>query len=104
MEEVQVVNLPILEDHRGVFKKIFDQRIFDGFNIAQINQVTSCKEVLRGLHYQKDQYAESKVFTVSQGKLQLGYVDLRKGSTNYFESNSIIGCLNSTNDFTNFLK
>ena len=53
------------------------------FSFCQDNIVKSKKNVLRGLHYQNDQYSQSKFVNVSHGKIIDVAVDLRKNSNTY---------------------
>lgn len=67
-------------DSRGTFLKVFDAASSEirEFRPQQINYVqTPQKNTLRGLHYQLDEYAESKIFRVIKGTIQLAWVDLR---------------------------
>lgn len=77
------------EDSRGVFLKVFnsDIELLKGYTIKQINYVvTKEKHTLRGLHYQKDQYGESKMFRLIKGAAQLAFVDVRPNSSTYLNS------------------
>lgn len=76
-------------DSRGGFLKVFNTEIelLKDYAIKQINYVvTKEKHTLRGLHFQRDKYAESKVFRVVKGTAQLGFVDVRPGSKAYLRS------------------
>lgn len=77
------------QDSRGVFLKVFntDIELLKEYTIRQINYVvTNEKYTLRGLHYQKDQYAESKMFRIIKGSAQLAFVDVRSESSTYLKS------------------
>lgn len=74
--EVVHFQLNQFDDDRGSFKKKFSSVLFPEYQIRQINQVKSPKGVFRGLHYQKGQSAEAKIFTVNHGEIQLVYFDL----------------------------
>ena len=75
---------PILhEDKRGIFKEVFRKDILEKYlgyslNFCQDNQVISSWMVLRGLHFQKDPYSQSKLVSVSNGKILDVVVDIRK--------------------------
>jgi dTDP-4-dehydrorhamnose 3,5-epimerase len=77
------------EDERGVFLKVFntDLEPLKQFTVKQINYVmTNEKHTLRGLHYQKDQFAESKMFRIIKGEAQLAFVDVRPTSSTYLQA------------------
>ena len=75
-------------DHRGYFFETFNQKLFSeltGFNslFVQDNQSFSHRGVLRGLHFQKGEYAQAKLVRVIKGKVLDVAVDIRKGSPTY---------------------
>ncbi|RPF73873.1 MAG: dTDP-4-dehydrorhamnose 3,5-epimerase [Rickettsiales bacterium TMED289] len=79
-------------DERGSFSVINMSNILSDvvsykFSFCQDNIVNSKKMVLRGLHFQKFPYAQSKLVSVIKGKILDIAVDLRKESPtfgNYF--------------------
>ncbi len=78
----------VYSDERGVFKELFrlkDMEKFLGYkiNFCQNNSVLSYKNVLRGLHYQEQTFAQSKLVSVSKGKILDIAVDIRKDSLTY---------------------
>ncbi len=87
--EAVLVESNYFEDSRGVFLKVFNTAIdvLNDYSIKQINYViTNEKGTLRGLHYQKDQFAESKMFRIIKGSAQLAFVDVRADSPTYLRS------------------
>ena len=91
--EALLVESNYFEDSRGVFLKVFNTDIeaLKGYSIKQINYViTNEKGTLRGLHYQKDQFAESKMFRILKGTAQLAFVDVRTGSPTYMKAYTYI--------------
>ncbi len=80
---------PIIhEDKRGVFKEVFRKDILEKYlgyslNFCQDNQVISSSMVLRGLHFQKEPYSQSKLVSVSNGKILDVVVDIRKKTHTY---------------------
>ncbi|WP_298314786.1 dTDP-4-dehydrorhamnose 3,5-epimerase [uncultured Aquimarina sp.] len=75
----------IFEDERGSFFESFNQKTFEkltGLNISfvQDNQSTSTRGVLRGLHFQKGEYAQAKLVRVTKGSVLDVAVDLRQDS------------------------
>ena len=90
--ETPIKDLLILEpkvfgDSRGYFFEAFNEKILSekGINIkfVQDNQSSSCYGVVRGLHYQKDPKAQTKLVRVLEGSIYDVAVDCRKGSPSY---------------------
>ena len=82
-------------DARGSFSEVYRKKALEdilGYNIkfCQDNLVTSSYLVLRGLHFQKEPYAQSKLVYVSRGKILDIAVDLRKESITYGQHFSIV--------------
>ena len=80
----------IYKDNRGLFFESFNKKKFKrktGLEIdfVQDNQSISSKGVLRGLHYQKAQYAQAKLLRVIKGSVLDVAVDLRPKSSTYGE-------------------
>ncbi|MCB1191473.1 MAG: dTDP-4-dehydrorhamnose 3,5-epimerase [Leptospiraceae bacterium] len=80
---------PIIhKDGRGFFFESYSQKKFAESGIHSIfvqdNHVKSSdKNVLRGLHYQKPPYAQSKLIRVVKGSIYDVVVDLRKSSKTF---------------------
>ena len=79
---------PVLfEDSRGYFYESYKESIFAAEGIAirfvQDNQARSSYGVIRGLHYQLDPFAQTKLIRVISGKILDHAVDIRKGSPSY---------------------
>ena len=80
-------------DERGYFIETFSQRDFDslvsipryGKSIVfvQDNESKSRRGVLRGLHFQRPPYTQSKLVRCVKGKVLDVAVDIRKGSPTY---------------------
>ncbi|CAN5382093.1 dTDP-4-dehydrorhamnose 3,5-epimerase [soil metagenome] len=72
----------VFEDERGFFFESFNGITFKNagldFNFVQDNQSFSRKGVLRGLHFQKSPFAQTKLVRVLSGVIQDVVVDLRK--------------------------
>ena len=88
-------------DKRGFFTESFRQDLFEKFyrnkiNFCQENLSESSYGVLRGLHFQKEPYAQSKLISVLKGKILDVVVDIRKNSKFYGKHFSIE--LNETNN------
>lgn len=78
----------IFEDERGCFFESYNQKRFNEIvhqevNFVQDNQSFSKKGVIRGLHYQLEEYAQAKLVRVLHGKVLDVAVDLRKNSLTY---------------------
>ena len=77
----------VFEDSRGYFFESYSQKIFHQENIelnfVQDNQSSSQYGVIRGLHYQLNPFAQSKLIRVLSGKILDVVVDIRKGSPTF---------------------
>jgi dTDP-4-dehydrorhamnose 3,5-epimerase len=85
-----IVDPVILEDTRGYFFESYNEKLFSENNIAvkfvQDNQSRSSYGVIRGLHYQRQPFAQSKLVRVLSGAIIDVVVDLRKGSPTFGET------------------
>lgn len=83
----------VFEDSRGFFFESFNEKTFSDQGIplpfVQDNQSKSCYGVIRGLHYQLDPHAQSKLVRVLVGKILDVAVDIRKGSPTFGKVYSI---------------
>lgn len=75
-------------DNRGWFytpyiKEKFEQAIGEEVNWIQDNQSYSKKGVIRGIHFQREPYAQSKLVRCSYGLVKDVVVDLRPDSPTY---------------------
>jgi dTDP-4-dehydrorhamnose 3,5-epimerase len=74
-------------DSRGYFFEAYNEKTFHSAGVAlkfvQDNQSSSSYGVIRGLHYQQNPYAQSKLVRVLYGKILDVAVDIRKGSPHY---------------------
>jgi dTDP-4-dehydrorhamnose 3,5-epimerase len=77
----------IFEDERGYFFESYNKTQFNLNGISeefvQDNQSFSIKGVLRGLHFQREPFAQGKLVKVSLGKVIDVVVDIRKDSPTY---------------------
>ena len=85
--EIILIEPKVFFDKRGFFMETYEQSEFAKFGIKekfiQDNHSKSKKKVLRGLHYQKNPKAQSKIVRCISGKIfDLG-VDIRKGSPTF---------------------
>jgi dTDP-4-dehydrorhamnose 3,5-epimerase len=87
---VQLIHLESHSDDRGVFVELFEREKFASLGIDQDFQQdaysrSNKKGTVRGLHYQADPHAQSKLVRCSQGAVFEVVVDLRKSSTSYHQ-------------------
>ena len=87
LEGVVIIEPRIFKDERGYFYESFSQREFDEkvmpVRFVQDNESMSVKNVIRGLHYQKMPYTQSKLVRCTQGIVLDVVVDIRKGSPTF---------------------
>ena len=85
--EVVIIEPHLFKDKRGYFFESFSQREFETkvrtVNFVQDNESKSSYGVLRGLHFQKPPYAQSKLVRVIKGAVLDVAVDIRKGSPTF---------------------
>jgi dTDP-4-dehydrorhamnose 3,5-epimerase len=82
------------EDSRGFFMRTFDEAIFKKNRIerkwVQENHSRSeNKGIIRGLHFQKSPFTETKLVRCIRGAVLDVFVDLRKGSNTFGSWDSI---------------
>ncbi|MFZ1369109.1 MAG: dTDP-4-dehydrorhamnose 3,5-epimerase [Ferruginibacter sp.] len=82
-----VIEPTVYKDSRGYFFESYNQQQFkaEGIDIdfVQDNQSKSSYGVIRGLHYQLNPNAQTKLMRVLSGKILDIAVDIRKGSPAY---------------------
>lgn len=82
IEGVFIIEPRLFKDDRGYFFESFSQRKFNEkvrkVNFVQDNESKSSYGVLRGLHFQKPPYAQSKLVRVIKGAVLDVAVDIRK--------------------------
>ena len=87
IEGVIIIEPRIFKDDRGYFFESFSQREFEEkvckTTFVQDNESKSSYGVLRGLHFQKPPFAQSKLVRVIKGAVLDVAVDIRKGSPTY---------------------
>lgn len=87
IDGVVIIEPRLFKDERGYFFESFSQREFNEkvreIHFVQDNESKSSYGVLRGLHFQKPPYAQSKLVRVIQGAVLDVAVDIRKGSPTY---------------------
>ncbi len=87
LDGVVILQPRIFADARGYFFESFSQRKFEQLvrpiRFVQDNESKSTRGVLRGLHYQKPPFAQSKLVRVIHGAVLDVAVDIRLGSPTY---------------------
>ena len=87
IEDVVIIETRLFKDERGYFFESFSQREFEEkirkISFVQDNESKSSYGVLRGLHFQKPPYAQSKLVRVIKGAVLDVAVDIRKGSPTF---------------------
>lgn len=82
-----IIEPRIFKDDRGYFFESFSQREFEEkvckTTFVQDNESKSSYGVLRGLHFQKPPFAQSKLVRVIKGAVLDVAVDIRKGSPTF---------------------
>lgn len=88
LQDVFIIEPKVFGDHRGFFTESYSEKVFKehgiDFNFIQDNHSLSSEPgVLRGLHFQKGQAAQTKLIRVVTGAVYDVVVDMRKGSPTY---------------------
>lgn len=87
LDGVVIIEPKVFADSRGYFFESFSQREFEEkvrkINFVQDNESMSSYGVMRGLHFQRPPFAQSKLVRCVKGKVLDVAVDIRKGSPTY---------------------
>lgn len=88
LKEVLIIEPMVFGDDRGFFFESFNARGFEEATgikreFVQDNHSKSCRNVLRGLHYQVPPMAQGKLVRVVQGEVFDVAVDIRKSSPTF---------------------
>jgi len=87
IEGVVIIEPRLFKDERGYFFESFNQREFEEkvckTTFVQDNESKSSYGVIRGLHFQKPPFAQSKLVRVVKGAVLDVAVDIRKGSPTF---------------------
>mgnify|MGYP006355966331 FL=1 len=88
IEGLLIIEPTVFGDSRGYFFESYNKQRFNeatGLDIdfVQDNQSKSCYGVLRGLHFQKPPYAQSKLVRCVRGRVLDVAVDIRKSSPTF---------------------
>jgi dTDP-4-dehydrorhamnose 3,5-epimerase len=92
IKDVLIIKPRVFEDARGYFFESFSQKRFDKLvtpiightiNFVQDNESMSSYGVMRGLHFQRPPFTQSKLVRCVKGAVLDVAVDIRKGSPTY---------------------
>lgn len=88
LQDVKIIETPVFGDHRGFFTESYTDSKFKeaGIEINFIQDNHSLSEepgVLRGMHFQTPEKAQTKLVRVTTGVIYDVLVDIRKGSPTY---------------------
>lgn len=87
IEGVVIIEPRVFHDERGYFFESWSQRDFDAavrpVRFVQDNESMSTRGVIRGLHFQRPPYAQSKLVGCVLGRVLDVAVDIRRGSPTY---------------------
>ena len=92
IDGVLIIEPRVFGDKRGYFFESFSQREFEDkvapilshtINFVQDNESMSSYGVMRGLHFQRPPYTQSKLVRCVKGAVLDVAVDIRKGSSTY---------------------
>lgn len=87
IDGVVIIEPRVFKDERGYFFESFSQREFEEkvgqINFVQDNESMSSYGVMRGLHFQRPPFTQSKLVRCVRGKVLDVAVDIRKGSPTY---------------------
>lgn len=82
-----IIKPRVFKDARGYFLESFSRREFEkqvrAINFVQDNESMSSYGVMRGLHFQRPPFAQSKLVRCVKGRVLDVAVDIRKGSPTY---------------------
>ena len=99
IDGVLIIEPRVFEDARGYFFESFSQREFEEkvapilghtINFVQDNESKSSYGVMRGLHFQRPPFTQSKLVRCVKGAVLDVAVDIRKGSPTYGQHVSVI--------------
>ena len=90
LKDCFIIHDTVFKDDRGYFFESFNKQHFTDLtgltpNFVQDNQSKSTRGVLRGIHFQQGEHAQSKLVRVLDGSVLDVAVDLRKNSPTFGE-------------------
>lgn len=90
ISEVKIIKPQVFGDNRGWFYESYSYEKLKSLGIETVfvqdnRSYSSQKGTLRGIHFQKAPYAQTKLICCTKGKILDVAVDLRKGSPTYLK-------------------
>ena len=89
IQDLKIIEPRIFRDDRGYFFESYNKNAFENHSLnhgfVQDNQSSSAFGVVRGLHYQLNPKAQTKLVRVMEGKIWDVAVDLREGSPTFLQ-------------------
>lgn len=93
LNDLFIIEPTVFADNRGFFFESYNAGKLKenglNYNFIQDNHSKSTYGVLRGLHYQKNPFAQTKLVRVTQGKVLDVVVDIRRNSPTYLQHFSL---------------
>lgn len=87
IEGLLIIEPRVFRDERGYFFESYSQRDFEAqvgdIHFVQDNESMSTRGVIRGLHFQRPPFTQTKLVRVVSGSVLDIAVDIRKGSPTY---------------------
>ena len=87
LKGVFVIEPQVFGDSRGYFMESYKKELFEKYigavDFIQDNESRSSYGVVRGLHFQKGEWSQSKLVRVTQGRVYDVVVDLRRMSPTF---------------------
>lgn len=82
-------------DQRGFLVRTYDKDVFARQGLVtewvqESHSFSAKKGTVRGLHFQRPPYAETKLVRVAQGRIFLAFLDLRAGSATFGHWDSVV--------------
>ena len=95
LEDCFIIEPKVILDERGYFMESFNEKSFQKgigqkVHFVQDNQSFSSKGVLRGLHYQTGEHAQSKLVRVLEGEVLDVAVDIRPNSKTFGQYEAVL--------------
>ena len=95
LKDCFILKPSVFKDERGTFFESYNKILFEkttglDVNFIQDNQSESSYGVIRGLHFQRGEWAQAKLVRVIKGKVLDIVVDIRKESETFGKQFSII--------------
>lgn len=94
IEGLVIIQPKVFEDERGYFMESYKENFiienFPDIHFIQDNESKSSYGVLRGLHFQKPPFEQTKLVRVINGEVLDVAVDLRKNSSTYGQWESFV--------------